>query len=153
MCIFRIWPEWKNANRIPRFEETVEYILTKLGNRSTYTDDFSYPLHYVPMTNLCSPCVIKYDAIAKIETFSLDNDFIIDKIQARNLLSNSTRRNMINYSDAHRESCAGDPWLTYDYYYSQLSEDLMNGLKKQYQDDLAIFGYSFDENNHPISLD
>ena len=102
------------------------------------------------MTNLCSPCVIKYDAIAKIETFTLDNDYIIDKIHARNILSNSTQGNKSPKSDHSKDE---DPWASYDYYYSQLSEDLINDLKKQYKDDLDLFGYSFDENNHPISMD
>ena len=138
----------EEKSAIPSFQETVQYILDTPDSKSND--------HFRSLTAVCSPCFFKYDAITKIESFDIDNKFIIDQIQASNLLdpnehlhASGDERKKVLDEIPHKNTT----WGLYDHFYSQLSEKMKTDLYERYKDDFDIFGYSFDKNDHPISLD
>lgn len=55
----------------PTWREFVTYILN--------TPVTKFDEHWMPIWMLCSPCIIRYDAISKMETFSEDTQFILQQ--------------------------------------------------------------------------
>lgn len=53
----------------PTFREFIQYLLD--------TDVEEYDEHWKPIFLLCTPCHIRYDIIAKLETLARDADFIL----------------------------------------------------------------------------
>lgn len=44
-------------------------------------------MHWVPITEFCSPCLIKFDIIAKFETLDEDQRYIIERADLRKHIS------------------------------------------------------------------
>ncbi|XP_071530132.1 carbohydrate sulfotransferase 11-like [Panulirus ornatus] len=61
-------PNYKSRIQ-PTFREFIQYLLD--------TDVEKYDEHWKPIFLLCTPCHIRYDIIAKLETLSRDADFIL----------------------------------------------------------------------------
>merc|ERR1712181_149484 len=53
----------------PTWREFVTYLLN--------TPVTKFDEHWMPIWMLCSPCIVKYDVIAKMETFSEDTQFTL----------------------------------------------------------------------------
>ena len=71
----------RNCGHDVTFPEFVKYLL-KLNEKKQYID-----IHFTPMYTHCQPCEIKYDFIGRMETFSEDSTFLMNKT---GLLGNST---------------------------------------------------------------
>ena len=63
----------------PTWKEFITYILN--------TPATKYDEHWMPIWMLCSPCIIRYDAVSKMETFSEDTQFILQQAGLEDKLS------------------------------------------------------------------
>lgn len=52
-------------------------------NKSTAKPD----MHWVPITQFCTPCQIKFDIIAKFETLTEDQRYLIERAELKNYIS------------------------------------------------------------------
>lgn len=59
------------------FYEFLQYVLTPSISKKP-----SYNIHWRPIFDLCHPCLINYNAIAKYETLERDSNFILDLLEA-----------------------------------------------------------------------
>ncbi|XP_050695185.1 carbohydrate sulfotransferase 13-like [Eriocheir sinensis] len=120
-------PDPDHARKEPTFREFVQYLLD--------TDVEEYDEHWRPMFLLCTPCHVKYDIIAKMETLTQDSDFILfhrglaDKVQ-------------IQWS--HRTDLAHKTSDVAERYYSQLTSTEVKQLYYKYLMDFLMFEYDLD---------
>lgn len=144
--------------------KTSQYILRNYRNKSSGWDGFNpnkdyvrsnpvtwqeftdfvaaeYPngsdRHWKTVQELCSPCLIHYDAILKLETIEDDMEVI-----SKHLGGNRVQIPTENMSK-------GMKGKTFRSFFEELSSDVINGLKKVYADDMTAFGYTFDDNLLP----
>ena len=120
-------PEQKQERKEPTFREFVQYLLD--------TDVEDYDEHWRPISLLCTPCHVKYDIIAKMETLSQDSNFILyhrgvaDKVKIQ--WSHRTDQTY-KTSDVAKK------------YYSQLTLTEMKQLYYKYLMDFLMFNYELD---------
>lgn len=86
----------------------------------------------MPMTRLCSPCKVKYDAIIKLQTFSTEIKKIFKKIGVP--VSNS----VVGYT--HRTGSSNLNVIRK--YFQKLSLKDVKQLYKKYKHDFMLFGYT-----------
>ncbi|XP_043471620.1 carbohydrate sulfotransferase 9-like [Leptopilina heterotoma] len=109
----------------PTWREFIDYLInTDLGS---YADD-----HWMPYYLYCTPCLLNYDFIAKVETLWQDQIFTIHKLKLDKKIKPNWRHNN-GQSNASR------------IYFSQLNKDMVQRLYKKFQLDFELFGYSPDE--------
>ena len=99
-----------------------------------------------PYYKKCHPCAIQYDRIVKLETQTMDAQYIIKK-KLKGRGEPSMRRNA-KVSDGGKTSNS-DAMLKgegqYLGIYRNCTTDQMDFLRERLQPDLDMFGYSFDE--------
>ncbi|KAF3430335.1 hypothetical protein E2986_04202 [Frieseomelitta varia] len=109
----------------PTFREFVQYLIhTDLAN---YGDD-----HWIPYYLYCTPCLVDYDIIAKIETLRLDQIYTIHKLHLQDTIKPRWRHNS-GYENASK------------IYFGQLNKDLIQKLYEKFQLDFELFDYSPDD--------
>jgi len=115
-----------NLTRVlePTWREFVTYILN--------TPVTKFDEHWMPMWMLCSPCIIRYDAISKMETFSEDTQFILQQAGLEEKLSVEWK---------HRTGTGGSSDTIVDYY-SQLTQSEVAALFRKYQLDFELYDYN-----------
>lgn len=120
-------PGSEDTRKEPTFREFVQYLLD--------TDVEEYDEHWRPMFLLCTPCHVKYDIIAKMETLTQDSDFILyhrglaDKVQ-------------IHWS--HRTDQTHKTSDVAERYYSQLTSTEVKQLYYKYLMDFLMFEYDLE---------
>ena len=97
-------------------------------------------IHFRPIHDLCQPCTIPYDFIAKVESIDSDAEYIIhDILQSQLSVSevlnqssgpSSTSVNHKSSSDAAHEA------------YGSVSDSIKQGVKDFCQADVMLFGYN-----------
>lgn len=97
-------------------------------------DDFEINGHWEPYWTSCSPCHRQYDVIAKVETFDLDNEYIIRTAGLKDQINNthahpSLNDNFTKSSDATQ------------HYFSQVPLWLLKELFELYKPDFTLFDY------------
>ncbi|KAG7203788.1 hypothetical protein KM043_013809 [Ampulex compressa] len=108
----------------PTFREFVHYLIhTDLGS---YGDD-----HWMPYYLYCTPCVLSYDIIAKVETLERDQMYAIEELGLQGRIK-PRWRHANGRSDASK------------IYFGQLTVDLVRRLYKKFQLDFELFDYSPD---------
>lgn len=121
----------------PTFSEFVNYITdTAESSKVTKFDE-----HWAPYYSFCTPCHVNFSVIAKLETLTRDQEYIIRRAGLENILMPS------RYNDRPRIilNKARDGKKTYDLtkrYYSQLSEEQLKKLYNIYGLDFEMFGYN-----------
>ncbi|KAK9308381.1 hypothetical protein QLX08_001564 [Tetragonisca angustula] len=106
----------------PTFREFVQYLIhTDLAN---YGDD-----HWIPYYLYCTPCLVDYDIIAKIETLWLDQYYTIHKLHLQDTIKPRWRHSS-GYENASK------------IYFGQLNRDLIQKLYEKFQLDFELFDYS-----------
>ncbi|XP_039259617.2 carbohydrate sulfotransferase 11-like [Styela clava] len=112
-----------NSSQSISFEEFANFVSqmssTKINNR-----------HWEFYYRLCSPCIIKYDYIAKLETVDEDMDYIMDKVGMTN---KSFPQNYPPQKRTNDKKVAE--------YFKNLPE-LKKSLIRKYKYDFELFGYS-----------
>jgi len=107
----------------PTWREFITYILN--------TPATKYDEHWMPIWMLCSPCIIRYDVISKMETFAEDTQFILQQAGLEDKLEVEWK---------HRTGTGGDSDTIVDYY-SQLTQSEIGELFKKYRLDFELYGY------------
>ncbi|XP_072024338.1 carbohydrate sulfotransferase 11-like [Amphiura filiformis] len=110
------------------FREFVRYLGSK---RARF--DLPGSEHWKPMTDMCFPCHVQYDAIGKFETFDFDAKQIL-----RTLKRDDLQKVVLEKSDHSTGSSGG---ATLRKYYSELTRSEMKGLNWRYRTDISLFGY------------
>jgi len=110
----------------PTWKEFVTYLIN--------TPITKFDEHWMPMWMLCSPCVVRYTAIAKMESFSEDTQFIINEAGLEDSLTVEWK---------HRTGTVGNSDTIVDYY-SQLTKSEIAALYTKYRLDFELYGYDPD---------
>lgn len=126
---FRTDPTIKQIE--PTWQEFISYILKT--DLIQYADD-----HWLPAYYSCTPCIVDYDFIAKTESYSQDQMFIIKKAGLDKILkprwSHSTAGKEFQSRLHLRER-----------YFSQLTKSQIQKLYDKYKLDFLLFDYSHEE--------
>ncbi|KAL0109943.1 hypothetical protein PUN28_013528 [Cardiocondyla obscurior] len=108
----------------PTFREFVSYMIeTDLGS---YGDD-----HWMPYYLFCTPCLVKYDIIAKVESLWRDQVYAINKLGLQNKIKPRWRHSN-GYPNASK------------IYFSQLNRAMVQRLYEKLRLDFELFDYSPD---------
>lgn len=119
--------EDSNQHREPTFREFIQYLLD--------TDVEEYDEHWRPISLLCTPCHIKYDVIAKMETLSKDADFIL---YHRGLADN------VHIEWSHKTDQLQKTSDVARTYFSQLTSSEVKQLYHKYLLDFLMFEYDLE---------
>lgn len=109
--------------REPTWREFVTYLLD--------TPVTKFDEHWMPIWMLCSPCIVRYDVIAKMETFSEDTQYTLTQAGLEDQL-------IVEWM--HRTGTGGSS-DTIAHYFSQLTKAEVAALFKKYQLDFELYGY------------
>lgn len=89
-----------------------------------------YDQHWAPMYRLCHPCVIPFDFVGKMMTFSDDAKYVTRIINSdMKFPTNAFYRYNTSSSDLM------------DFYFSQLPQSMINSLYTLYKSDFELFDY------------
>ena len=114
----------QNERKEPTFREFIQYLLD--------TDVEEYDEHWRPIFLLCTPCHIRYDIIAKVETLSKDAEFIL---YHRGLSST------VSVEWSHKTDQTKKTSDVLKSYYSQLTSSEIKQLYYKYLPDFLMFEY------------
>jgi len=117
----------KNSNVTEAVEPTWREFITYIIN----TDPTKFDEHWMPISMLCSSCVVRYNVIAKMETFAEDTQFILEEAGLNDVLRVEWK---------HSTGTEGSDDIITDYY-SQLSLEEMAELYATYQLDFQLYDY------------
>ncbi|XP_014210098.1 carbohydrate sulfotransferase 11-like [Copidosoma floridanum] len=109
----------------PTWREFVDYLINT--DLSSYADD-----HWAPYYLYCTPCLVDYDLIAKVETLGRDQAFAIQQLGLADSIEPRWRHSSSN-------SAGVDPAAVY---FSQLDKERVRKLHNKFRLDLELFGYS-----------
>ncbi|XP_049794372.1 carbohydrate sulfotransferase 8-like isoform X1 [Schistocerca nitens] len=109
----------------PTFEEFVRYLLDT--DLSQWADD-----HWIPYYLYCTPCLLKYDVVAKVETLVRDQEFALRRAGLWGLVKPQWR---------HRAAVGGGAEAERRYF-SQLTKAQVERLYEKYWLDFELFDYS-----------
>uniref|UniRef100_A0A1B0GKX6 Carbohydrate sulfotransferase n=2 Tax=Lutzomyia longipalpis TaxID=7200 RepID=A0A1B0GKX6_LUTLO len=112
------------------FSEFAQYLLTPELSMN-YQANQSFNEHWEPITNLCNPCLVKYNVIGKYETL------IEDSALALHLINGT-----VTFPAGQRTSGTSERMRTY---FDTLPIGILRGLYQLYEKDFKLFGYSLDD--------
>ena len=115
----------------PTWEEFARFVSSMKANEGNR--------HWMKYNELCLPCVINYDTIAKLETQEHDVHEFMSRVQAEDTLSLK-----------HRHSSVGNGSKTTLQYIQELPNDIIESLKDHFKEDMAMFGYDLDNEVNPV---
>lgn len=123
----------------PTFYEFVAHLIEahKENNKSSTFDE-----HWAPFYEFCSPCALNFSVIAKVETLSKDSAYVIHELGLAHMLENqqSTRRTRLR-TVMNKSRDGRNTTSLLKYYFSQIDEEMMDGLLRIYGVDFEMFGY------------
>ncbi|XP_026477900.1 carbohydrate sulfotransferase 11-like, partial [Ctenocephalides felis] len=119
----------KNVNpgpRWPTFSEFTNYLVDERKARRPLD------MHWTPITEFCTPCQLRFDVIAKVETLKDDQQYLIEEAHLQKLISpqwkNSGKGKTTTQLVAE--------------YYSQLTKKQIMQLYDIYRYDFELFNYT-----------
>ncbi|ELU05332.1 hypothetical protein CAPTEDRAFT_221303 [Capitella teleta] len=132
-------------NTIPsgvRFDEFVSMVLDEKA---------PYNIHWDSMINICHPCIIHYDYVMKTETMQEDAPYILS------LLSSKLKEPLeLSKIHSHRDAVFEDPEKPHEYTKPlpellNITDQRRHLFVKNFQRDMDMFGYKFQERDCEIS--
>ncbi|CAB3366458.1 Hypothetical predicted protein [Cloeon dipterum] len=112
----------------PTFREFVSYLIKE--------DPIRFDDHWIPFYLFCTPCLVRYDVIAHVETLFRDQLYIIRVADLEDEISPLW---------AHLTKGQRSAGETAKRYFSQLNRWQVQQLFEKYRLDFELFGYSHDE--------
>lgn len=95
-------------------------------------------IHWIPMYELCSPCLINYDYVSKLETINSDSDYWIDSVlNARKIIENFPQANNVKKSLTTADEVVVNA-------FKNIPQDLIQKLYEIYELDFLLFDYKID---------
>ena len=90
--------------------------------------------------DMCHPCLVKYNYIAKLETMNQDSAYLLHRIS----------NNIVQFPDKHldpKSDSVTDSNFTdiFHRYYSSVPIKVVDGIRKLYALDFEMFGYDINE--------
>lgn len=113
------------------FNEFVQYLLTPELSRS-YQANQSFNEHWESISQLCHPCIFRYNVISKYESIVDDADLLLSKINTSN----------VTFPIAQKTSGTNQKLVQY---YSALPLRMLSKLFNLYETDFRLFGYGLEE--------
>ncbi|XP_068230810.1 carbohydrate sulfotransferase 11-like isoform X2 [Palaemon carinicauda] len=110
---------------VPSFPQFVQYLLDE-STKGRRLDE-----HWTPISDFCTPCLVKFDVFAKVETMEEDGNYIIFSAGIHDVI----KPKRINRSRNEPTDTVADKFLC------QLSPKQMDGLLKLYKYDIELFEY------------
>jgi hypothetical protein len=105
--------------------------------------DGEHNRHWMPVSQLCFPCHIKYDKIVKLETQEIDADEVIGRHLGPYFRGVETRQNK-KREGAGSINCNGKVL----HQFKNVTRDVFDSLLAQgWADEMAMFGYSYGFND------
>lgn len=95
-----------------------------------YADD-----HWIPYYLFCTPCLLNYDIIVKVETMLRDQVYVIQAAGLQDVIRPRWRHK--TYHEEGKETAKR--------YFSQLTKQEVERLHKKYQLDFELFDYKVDD--------
>ncbi|XP_077865075.1 carbohydrate sulfotransferase 11-like [Saccoglossus kowalevskii] len=117
----------ENLNRKFSFQNFVTFLLLYIHR---------FDNHWNIITSYCSPCNIHYDFIGKYETLNEDVDFILKKINVFSVVQ------FPSYVPHSTNSSSIDILRRY---YSELTQQQLQGLYNKYKTDFNMFDYDIED--------
>jgi chondroitin 4-sulfotransferase 11 len=116
----------KIGTRWPSFSEFVEFLLFEASHGS------ELDMHWTPITNFCTPCQVRFDAILKFETLEEDQRYLIEKAGLSGIIK-----------PEHKNSGKGrhTKELLMSYY-AQLTKTQVKELYAMFKHDFELFDYN-----------
>lgn len=111
----------------PTFKEFVRHLIDV---DVVYSDD-----HWIPFYLFCTPCLLKYDIIAKVETMLRDQVYVIRAAGLQGLIRPRWRHRTYHDEGKH----------TSMRYFSQLTKQDVKRLYEKYKLDFELFDYKVDD--------
>lgn len=121
-----------NKPRWPTFQEFVRYLV------DTYKQGHDLDMHWTPITQFCTPCMVPFDIIAKMETLQEDQVYLIKQAHLENIIKPEWK----NHGKGRQTK------QLIDGYYSQLTRGQIKDLYHIYRYDFELFNYTIDEYMH-----
>ncbi|CRL06910.1 CLUMA_CG019471, isoform A [Clunio marinus] len=119
----------KLGSRWPTFPEFVDFLLFE-AKANTYLD-----MHWTPVTNFCTPCQVKFDVIAKFETFEDDQKYLIEKAGLGSIIKPE-------HKNTGKGKNTNELLMSH---YAELTKSQVKGLYQVFKYDFELFDYSPDE--------
>ena len=130
----------KRANISSEERPTWEEFLTYLPENRADEDVHSKNIHWRTQVNLCYPCQIKYDLVMKLETIDVDVVPVINRLAGDIDTYNSQGLRKRQTSNASVKANTAS--------FTNLPRDVLEKLKRRYEDDFRLFGYSYSQDGH-----
>lgn len=123
--------EQYKAGKNVTFQEFIDYVIRTYRFFGVNALD----PHWQTMSNLCNPCMMKYNFIGKMETLVGDSEEILMQIGWNDKVKfpNATDKYKVPISHIVKE------------HYGKLSGNAISKLYEIYKEDFLIFGYPMDE--------
>ena len=125
----------RRSRIIPTFKEFVEYVLDESVSKN------ELDMHWTPVYSFCNPCQVNLTHIIKFETFDRDTHALLKKAHLTDLLPPNGKLKKQNVARGHEKTSE-----TVDTYLSQLTPELLDGLRNLYTVDFDLFGYDKKKN-------
>ena len=110
--------------RVP-FRKFIQYVIDK--------PNAQLDVHFRPVINICSPCMVKYNFYGFFNHFIQDTQILVTKL--------GTKLNEIPGANQGSNSTA----ILLNSYYSQLSQDLKEQLFRDWYRELEFYYYLYPE--------
>ncbi|GLH08403.1 Carbohydrate sulfotransferase, partial [Gryllus bimaculatus] len=122
----------------PTFEQFVDHVIaTGLRAHKPKFDE-----HWAPYYRFCTPCHVNFTVIAKVETLSRDEEYIIDRAGLRGALLAAARRRERPRKVTNRARGAKATADLVARYYATLTRGQLRDLYRIYGTDFDLFGYN-----------
>lgn len=131
---------WRHQNK-----NVTSYFFMPYGYTSTFPEfvkfatepdikyDFSGDQHWMPIIDICRPCQVRYDIIAKLETMDTDARFILKRFGVPELFD------VVAAVPSHETNSSAED--VQKSYYSTLSARDIARFQQKYKKDFEYFGY------------
>nr|XP_053647178.1 carbohydrate sulfotransferase 11-like isoform X2 [Cherax quadricarinatus] len=109
----------------PSFSQFVQWVLDEVASGKTID------MHWIPQSSFCTPCLVDFTVLAKVETLREDANYIINTSKIDGII----QPKVINRSTGETTEALAVKLLC------QLSNSQMNALLDLYRVDLLLFDY------------